>query len=88
MLRELNFEGIPVTYELCSTGRYFATHATLQGYSKEVRYAALHTCYAYDLESAHQSILVQLLDKKGIENAFNIGYEHGSRALEKLLTKT
>jgi len=29
MLRELNFEGVPVTYELCSTGRYFATNATL-----------------------------------------------------------
>lgn len=31
---------------------------------------------------------IGVLDKKGIENAFNIGYEHGSRALEKLLTKT
>ncbi|SVD20745.1 uncharacterized protein METZ01_LOCUS373599, partial [marine metagenome] len=67
MLRELNFEGVPITYELCSTGRYFASNAILQGYSKEVRYAALHTCYAYDLESAHQSILVQLLDNKGID---------------------
>ena len=67
MLRELNFEGIPVTYELRSTGRYFATNATLQGYSKEVRYAALHSCYEYDLESAHQSILLQLLDQKSID---------------------
>ena len=31
---------------------------------------------------------IGVLDKKGIENAFNIGYEHGSRALEKLLSKT
>ena len=36
MLRELNFEGVPVTYELCSTGRYFATNATLQGYERQV----------------------------------------------------
>ncbi len=28
---------------------------------------------------------IGVLDKKGIENAFNIGYEHGSRALEKFL---
>jgi len=67
MLRELDFKGIPVTYELRSTGRYFATNATLQGYFKEVRYAALHSCYEYDLESAHQSILLQLLDNKGID---------------------
>ena len=31
---------------------------------------------------------IGVLDKKGIENAFNIGYEHGSKALEKLLAKT
>lgn len=31
---------------------------------------------------------IGVLDKKGIENAFNIGYEHGSRAFEKLLAKT
>lgn len=31
---------------------------------------------------------IGVLDKKGIENAFNIGYEHGSRVLEKLLSKT
>jgi len=66
-LRELDFKGIPVTYELRSTGRYFATNATLQGYFKAVRYAALHSCYEYDLESAHQSILLQLLDNKGID---------------------
>ncbi|MDF0714756.1 patatin-like phospholipase family protein [Muricauda sp. 334s03] len=31
---------------------------------------------------------IGVLDKKGIKNAFDIGYEHGSRALEKLLSKT
>lgn len=31
---------------------------------------------------------IGVLDKKGIENAFNIGYEHGSKTLEKLLSKT
>ncbi len=30
---------------------------------------------------------IGVFDKKGIENAFNIGYEHGSRALEKMLSK-
>jgi len=29
---------------------------------------------------------IGVLDKKGIENAFNIGYEHACRALEKLLS--
>ncbi|WP_437396030.1 patatin-like phospholipase family protein [Flagellimonas lutimaris] len=29
---------------------------------------------------------IGVLDKKGIENAFNIGYEHGSRALEEMLS--
>ena len=50
-----------VTYEECSTGRYFATNATLQGYSRSVRYAALKGCYEYDLEAAHQNILLQVL---------------------------
>ncbi|MCK0161174.1 patatin-like phospholipase family protein [Allomuricauda sp. F6463D] len=31
---------------------------------------------------------IAVLDKKGIEKAFNIGYEHASRALEKLLSQT
>ena len=62
--REENFEGIPMTYEVVSTGRLFATNATLQGYNKEVRYAALQGCYAYDMESAHQSILLQLLEEE------------------------
>lgn len=31
---------------------------------------------------------IGVLDKKGIENAFHIGYDHGSRALEQLLSKT
>ena len=67
--REENFKGIPMTYEVVSTGRLFATNATLQGYNKEVRYAALQGCYAYDMESAHQSILLQLLEKNGADFA-------------------
>lgn len=31
---------------------------------------------------------IGVLDKKGIENAFNIGYEYGSKALERMLSKT
>ena len=65
--REENFKGIPMTYEVVSTGRLFATNATLQGYNKEVRYAALQGCFAYDMESAHQSILLQLLEEEGAD---------------------
>jgi len=31
---------------------------------------------------------IGVLDKKGIENAFNIGYEHGSRAMEKMFSNS
>jgi len=31
---------------------------------------------------------IGVLDKKGIENAFNIGYEHASKVLEKMLSKS
>ncbi|MEZ4809873.1 MAG: patatin-like phospholipase family protein [Allomuricauda sp.] len=30
---------------------------------------------------------IGVLDKKGIENAYSIGYDHGSRAIEKALSK-
>lgn len=30
---------------------------------------------------------IGVLDKKGIENAYRVGYEHGSRAIEKLLSE-
>jgi len=65
--REEDFKGIPMTYEVKSTGRLFAANGTLQGYNKEVRYAALQSCFAYDMESAHQSILLQLLDAEGAD---------------------
>ena len=56
---------VNVNYSEVSTGRYHAKGAILQGYNKSVRYAALSGCYEYDLEAAHQNILVQLLDKEG-----------------------
>jgi NTE family protein len=31
---------------------------------------------------------IGVLDKKGIENAFTIGYDHGCRALEKMMSQT
>lgn len=46
----------------------------------------LHQCDLYIEPGELDSIGV--LDKKGIEKAFNIGYEHGCRALEKILSKT
>jgi hypothetical protein len=51
-------------YEECGTGRYFTP--ILQGYCKEARYSALKGCYAYDIEAAHQNILVQYMEQKGI----------------------
>ena len=55
---------IPVIYTEVSTGRYTTKGAVLQGYHKSVRYAALKGCYEYDLEAAHQNILIQLLDQQ------------------------
>ncbi len=65
ILREDKDSAIPVFYTEVSTGRYTAKGAVLQGYHKSVRYAALKGCYEYDLEAAHQNILIQLLDNKG-----------------------
>ena len=55
---------IPITYHEVSTGRYHSNGSILQGYHKSVRYAALRGCYEYDLEAAHQNILIQLLDRQ------------------------
>ena len=65
--REQNSPSIPVFYREVRTGRYTAQNAVLQGYHRSVRYAALRGCYEYDLEAAHQNILVQLLDRKKID---------------------
>ena len=56
---------VNVNYYEVKTGRYHTKASILQGYYKSVRYAALSGCYEYDLEAAHQNILVQLLDKEG-----------------------
>ena len=64
--REQNSPSIPVFYREVRTGRYTAQNAVLQGYHRSVRYAALRGCYEYDLEAAHQNILVQLLDREQI----------------------
>ena len=63
--REMKNSAIPVIYTEVSTGRYTSKEAILQGYHRSVRYAALKGCYEYDLEAAHQNILIQLLDKQG-----------------------
>ena len=65
--REQNSPSIPVFYREVRTGRYTAQNAVLQGYHRSVRYAALRGCYEYDLEAAHQNLLVQLLDRKKID---------------------
>ncbi len=65
--REEGSNTIPIFYEEVKTGRYTAKNATLQGYHKSVRYAALKGCYEYDINAAHQNILIQLLEKKNID---------------------
>jgi len=64
--REQNSPTIPVFYKEAKTGRYVAQNAIIQGYHKSVRYAALRGCYEYDLEAAHQNLIVQLLDRDNI----------------------
>jgi len=65
--RELKAPIMPVIYEERSTGRYFAKHGALQGYRKSVRYAALEGCYEYDIEAAHQNILLEVFHRKEID---------------------
>ena len=65
--RENKSLAVPVIYTEASTGRYTAKGGALQGYHKSVRYAALNGCYEYDLEAAHQNILLQLLGRKGVD---------------------
>jgi hypothetical protein len=64
ILREVGVWRVPIVYEECGTGRYFAS--ILQGFHKEVRFSALKGYYAYDIEAAHQNILVQIMDKANI----------------------
>jgi len=61
--KDLRSDYFYVLYNECGTGRYFAVNGNLQGYSREVRYAALKGCFEYDLEAAHQNILLQVLDR-------------------------
>jgi|GEM_PF-865173 len=65
--RENIAPAIPVIYTEAITGRYTAEGGVLQGYHKSVRYSALSGCYEYDLEAAHQNILLQLLGRKGAD---------------------
>ncbi len=65
--REEGSNTIPIFYEEVKTGRYTAKNATLQGYHKSVRYAALKGCYEYDINAAHQNILIQLLEQRNID---------------------
>jgi|LWDU01.1.fsa_nt_gi hypothetical protein len=64
IILETNTNNIPVAYKECGTGRYFAF--VIQGYHKEVRCATLKGCFAYDIEAAHQNILVQMMDRSDI----------------------
>jgi ribosomal protein S24E len=57
---------MPVIYEERSTGRYFAKYGALQGYRKSVRYAALQGRYEYDIEAAHQNILIEIFNRKTV----------------------
>ena len=63
---ELMAPQVPIIYRECSTGRYFSKTGFLQGYRRSVRYAALGGCIEYDLEAAHQNILLQVFNKLDI----------------------
>jgi len=74
---------VNVNYYEVNTGRYHAKGAILQGYNKSVRYAALSGCYEYDLEAAHQNILVQLLDREGVSfNELDVVRDYISNKVE------
>jgi len=74
---------VNVNYYEVSTGRYHTKGAILQGYNKSVRYAALSGCYEYDLEAAHQNILVQLLDREGVSfNELDVVRDYISNKVE------
>jgi len=64
--KQIGNSKVNVNYYEVNTGRYHTKAGILQGYYKSVRYAALSGCYEYDLEAAHQNILVQLLDREGV----------------------
>jgi len=59
--KDLESDYFYVIYNECGTGRYCALNGNLQSYSQAVRYAALKGCFEYDLEAAHQNILLQTL---------------------------
>ena len=67
MARETQSDFIPLTYKEVSTGRYTTNNLTIQGFHRSVRYASLSGCYEYDLEAAHQNILIQLLQDTDID---------------------
>ena len=65
--REENSSTIPIFYGEAKTGRYTAKNATLQGFHRSVRYAALRGCYEYDINAAHQNLLIQLLERENMD---------------------
>jgi len=65
--KDLESDYFYVIYNECGTGRYCALNGNLQSYSQAVRYAALKGCFEYDLEAAHQNILLQTLKRFDID---------------------
>lgn len=51
---------VPVVYQEVASGRVFAEGVTPQGSTREVKQAALHGCWEYDMENAHWTFLYQL----------------------------
>ena len=81
--KQIGSSKVNVHYYEVNTGRYHTKAAILQGYNKSVRYAALKGCYEYDLEAAHQNILVQLLDRAGAKfNELDVVREYISKKAE------
>jgi hypothetical protein len=54
-------------YEQSNSGRMYGTGVNLQSVSRQVRYAALHGLWDYDIENCHYSILQQMAAKEGLQ---------------------
>ena len=54
-------------YSQSDSGRMYATDVNLQTVSRQVRFAALHGLWDYDIENCHYAILQQMAQKAGHE---------------------
>jgi hypothetical protein len=56
---------VMMRYTVCSTGRLFGDGVSLQNVPREVRNAALHGLWDYDIENCHFAIFQQMAARRG-----------------------